>query len=267
MMTLVVVLAELTLALLLILGILAWKFALRRAQEREAVNHLVASISTSRPERTQKLTDRLRSCGQLSDDDALGKANELIKKQNRFYQDTIDLYYHRNHELLSSLDGRLEDLLEQYSTIVITKPGDEAAMIATNEAIEKLSRDVAAMTKNIEELRTENEMLHRQLNAAEKELDQLGREYVSAFNINKNKTGAGGPESDEVPQAEPAAPSDMDVAQQETESPALVADEATAQQSNSARLEQERGLLADLDLTELIGKDAGPGTEGVPSKA
>src|SRR3569832_1775004 len=147
MMVALVVLAEVSLALLIILGLVAWKAFQRRARDRAAVNTLVTSINPPRTARTQKLTERLKSGGQISDDDALTKANELIKKQNRFYQDAIDLYFNRNNEVLSSLDSRLEDLMEQYATVVVTQTFCETAPDpATAEALEKLSNDVAAMS-------------------------------------------------------------------------------------------------------------------------
>src|SRR3569833_2495110 len=90
MMVALVVLAEVSLALLIILGLVAWKALQRRARDRAAVNTLVTSINAQRSARTQKLTKRLKSGGQLSVDDALTMANELIKMQYRFNQDSID---------------------------------------------------------------------------------------------------------------------------------------------------------------------------------
>src|SRR3569832_1229330 len=115
MMVALVVLAEVSLALLIILGLVAWKALQRRARDRAAVNTLVPSISTQRSARTQKLTDRLKSGGQISDDDALTKANEHNKKQNQKKQNTNKQKNSRNNEVLSSLDSRLEDLMEQYA--------------------------------------------------------------------------------------------------------------------------------------------------------
>src|SRR3569833_2648614 len=85
MMVALVVLAEVSLALLIILGLVAWKALQRRARDRAAVNTLVTSINTQRSSRTQKLTERLKNNNQNNNDDALTKANELIKKQGRGY--------------------------------------------------------------------------------------------------------------------------------------------------------------------------------------
>jgi len=261
MMVALVVLAEVSLALLIILGLVAWKALQRRARDRAAVNTLVTSINTQRSARTQKLTERLKSGGQISDDDALTKANELIKKQNRFYQDAIDLYFSRNNEVLSSLDSRLEDLMEQYATVVVTQTNSETAPDpATAEALEKLSKDVAAMSGSIDELRNENAELHRQLKAAEQELDQLGREYVSAFNRTKELEAAASGEA--APVDEEALLRNMDVPPPiSTSAPAAV---PTAGEVIAATNEEkaDKGLLEDLNLEELIGKDAGPAIDG-----
>lgn len=250
-MTLVVVLAELTLALLIILGLVAWKGWRRRSRERDAVQTLVTSIQANQPARVEKLTHRLKSGGQLSDDDALVKADALIKQQNRFYQEAIDLYYSRNHEVLSRLDHRLEALIEQYGATFGAQPA--AAEPGGNaEAIAQLSRDVAAMSKDIEKLRTENAELHRQLKAAEQELDQLGREYVSAFNRQREAAAVAVPaaaaDANELPPLPEPIPA-VTPAEPEPPPAARLADGAS-----------DQGLLADLDLSELVGKDAGPAT-------
>src|SRR3569832_2783289 len=121
MMVALVVLAEVSLALLIILGLVAWKALQRRARDRAAVNTLVTSINTQRSARTQTLTERLKSGGQISADDALTKASELIKKQNRFYQDAIDLYFSRNNEVLSSLVCCFVVLLVFFVLVVVTQ--------------------------------------------------------------------------------------------------------------------------------------------------
>lgn len=255
-MTLVVVLAELTLALLIILGLVAWKGWRRRSRERDAVQTLVTSIQSNQPARVEKLTHRLKSGGQLSDDDALVKADALIKQQNRFYQEAIDLYYSRNHEVLSRLDHRLEALIEQYGATFGAQPA-AAEPGANAEAIAQLSRDVAAMSKDIEKLRTENTELHRQLKAAEQELDQLGREYVSAFN--RQREAAAGA----VPAAAAAATAAADAIAPPPPEPIPAVTPAESEAAPTAKLADgasDQGLLADLDLSELVGKDAGPAT-------
>lgn len=271
MMTLVIVLAEITVALIIILIVVAWKAIRARSKARVALNDLVTSIHTHQSERREKLTNRLKSDGQLSDDDALATANALIKKQNRFYQDIIDLYINRNNEMLSNLDHRLDALIEQHG-VIAAGAGAAADPAATTEALARLSADMAAMSKNIEDLRAENGLLHDQLKAAEQELDQLGREYISAFNRNKasqaeDRDGAAAPlpaslaaQLDETAtdQLPPVFTEEPAVAAH-TERPLASADlHSVAPLASDAMAQQEQGLLADLDLIELVGKDAGP---------
>ena len=271
MMTLVIVLAEITVALVIILLVVAWKAVRSRSKARAALNDLVTSIHTHQSERREKLTNRLKSDGQLSDDDALATANALIKKQNRFYQDIIDLYINRNNEMLSNLDHRLDALIEQHG-VIAAGAGAAADPAATTEALARLSADMAAMSKSIEDLRAENGLLHDQLKAAEQELDQLGREYISAFNRNKASQAEGRDTAAVLP-ASLAAQLDETAAADQlppafTEEPALTAHAeqppasadlgAAAPLARDAMAEQEQGLLADLDLIELVGKDAGP---------
>lgn len=187
-MTLTIVLAEITAVLLAVLITISVKAVQRRRRDQDAVNTLVISIKANQPARVEKLAGMLKDNSHLSDDDALNKANELIKKQNKFYQDAIDLYFTRNNEVLSKLDNRLENLLDQYQGLL--KISTEANSTVNAEAMEQLSKDIAALSKELEELRNENENLGTQLKAAENELDQLGREYVSAFNkpkVDKDK--------------------------------------------------------------------------------
>lgn len=197
--SLTVVLAEISLLLLTVVTVIAIKAFKRRCSDQEAVNTLVISIKTNQPARVEKLAGILKDTSQLSDDDALNKANELIKKQNKFYQDAIDLYFTRNNAVLSKLDNRLEDLLDQYQGLLKVSNGDETSV--DSGAVEQLSKDIAALSRELEELRAENASLSNQLKAAENELDHLGREYVMAFNkprISPAKESAGnaGPEED-----------------------------------------------------------------------
>ena len=190
MTTLTIVLAEITMVLLVVVGVIGVKAFNRRRRDQAAVKTLVISIKANQPARVEKLAGMLKDSSHLSDDDALNKANELIKKQNKFYQDAIDLYFTRNNEVLSKLDNRLEDLLGQYQGLLKVTTTENGGV--DTEAMEQLSKDIAALSKELEELRTENATLSTQLKAAEHELDQLGREYVSAFNkpkVDKAKDG------------------------------------------------------------------------------
>lgn len=178
--TLTIVLAEICLVLTAVIVVIGVKALGRYRRDKAAVNTLVTSIKTNQSARVEKLAGMLKEGSQLSESDALGKANELIKKQNKFYQDAIDLYFTRNHEVLSKLDNRMEELLSQYQGMFAGGGGEGAPM--DNAAMEELSKGIATLSKEIEELRNENANLTSQLKAAEHELDQLGQEYVSAFN-------------------------------------------------------------------------------------
>ena len=197
MTTLTIVLAEITIFLLIVIGVISVKAFKRRRRDQAVVKSLVISIKANQPARVEKLAGMLKDSNHLSDDDALNKANELIKKQNKFYQDAIDLYFTRNNEVLSKLDNRLEDLLDQYQGLLKVNTTDDGAV--DTEAMGQLSKDIAALSKELEELRTENGNLSTQLKAAEHELDQLGREYVSAFNKPKGDKAKG--EAEEVGQS------------------------------------------------------------------
>lgn len=206
--TLTIVLAEICLVLLAVIVVISFKAWNCRRRGKAAVDTLVTSIQAHKTERVEKLAGMLKESGQLSDSDALGKANELIKKQNKFYQDAIDLYFTRNHEVLSKLDNRMEDLLNQYQGL-FKGGGDEGAAETDNAAVEQLSKDIAALSKELEALRSENANLTSQLKAAEHELDQLGQEYVSAFNKPKeNKKRQAADVSPEEERGEDGADSD-----------------------------------------------------------
>ena len=197
MITLTIILAEITLVLLAVVAVISVRALKKRRRDRDAVKTLVISIKANQPSRVEKLAGMLKDSNHLSDDDALNKADELIKKQNKFYQEAIDLYFSRNNEVLSKLDNRLEDLLDQYQGLLKVTTADNSGV--NPEAMEQLSKDIAALSKELEELRTENAALSTQLKAAEQELDQLGREYVSAFNKPKvDKAKAAGSESSET---------------------------------------------------------------------
>ena len=180
MITLTIILAEISLVLLVVISVIAVRALRRRRRDQDAVKTLVISIKANQPARVEKLAGMLKDSNHLSEDDALNRANELIKKQNKFYQDAIDLYFTRNNEVLSKLDSRLEGLLDQYQELLKVSVTDNSSV--NPEAMEQLSNDIASLSKELEELRAENTTLSTQLKAAERELDQLGREYVSAFN-------------------------------------------------------------------------------------
>ena len=207
MITLTIVLAEISLALVIVLAAIGFRRLRDRRRDRAAIETLVTRIKSNRPAQVEKLAGVLRHGGQLNDEDALRKADDLIKKQNKFYQHAIDLYYTRNHELLSKLDARLEDLLGQYQTLVTA--GEGQAPTVDSAVVEQLSKDIAALSQELEKLREDNAALTAQLKAAEHELDQLGREYVSAFNkpkVAKDKPDQPG----EAPDADVRGPDSED---------------------------------------------------------
>ena len=293
MVTLTIVLAEITVVLLAVVIVIGVRALNRRRRDRAAVNTLVISIKANQPARVEKLAGMLKDSGQLSEDDAVDKANALIKKQNKFYQDAIDLYFTRNHEILSKLDNRLEDLLDQHQELLKVTTADNSAV--DPEAMGQLSKDIAALSKELEELRAENASLSTQLKAAEHELDQLGREYVSAFNkpkVSKVKGDAEDADADEAEQAEAnaaghtaaelepesahAAAANVEMAASEpakdaTTPPSLNAEKplpssgqgssaAVAKPASDALYIDELGdqnMLADLGLGELIGEQPG----------
>jgi len=229
--TLTIVLAEICLVLAVVLVVIGGKTLLCYRRERAAVKTLVTSIKNNRPLRVEKLVGMLKDSGYLNDEDALDKANALIKKQNKFYQDAIDLYFTRNHEVLSKLDTRIDDLLSQYQGLIKVTNGEAPAL--DNGVVEQLSKDVAALSKDLENLRSENVNLTSQLKAAEHELAQLGNEYVSAF----NKPKVSKPKAEE------------DTRNEATDKPA-VAEEVPVVSDL-----ENKGMLADLDLTELVGDE------------
>jgi cell division protein FtsB len=234
--TLTIVLAELCLVLVIALAVIAVRALRRRRRDRAAVETLVTSIKAQQPARVEKLAEALKNSAQFNDEDALSKANEFIRKQNRFYQDAIDLYFTRNHEVLSKLDGRLEELLSQYQAL--TTPGEGH----DNAKVEQLSKDIASLSRDLESLRTENATLTEQLKAAEHELDQLGREYVSAFN--RPKGGAVGP-----PAAEQVHEMETGNAEWETHAEAQTGAEPEAVVVEEAKSED---ALTDMDLIDLL---------------
>ncbi len=271
MMTWLIVLGEVTLLLLTVLGVMAWKALRKRARERSAVNTLVKSINDNQAARAEKLASRLKDSAHLDDADALAKAGELIKKQNRFYQDAIDLYFNRNNQVLSQLDLRLEDLMEQYSIFVNTDQSEAKPGLpeVDKAALEQLSNEIGQLTKNIEGLRGENADLQRQLKAAEQELDHLGREYISAFNKDKNSNAEQGGMTptaglmieenfDALFTSPPTADSSVEDAIAKADWHDLEEKPYDNNQVQPEQENQERGLLADLDLSELIAEDDRP---------
>jgi len=272
--TLTIVLAEICLALTAVIVVIGVKALGRYRRDKAAVNTLVTSIKTNQSARVEKLAGILKEGAQLSESDALGKANELIKKQNKFYQDAIDLYFTRNHEVLSKLDNRMEELLSQYQGMFAGSGGEGAPM--DNAAMEELSKGIATLSKEIEELRDENANLTSQLKAAEHELDQLGQEYVSAFNKPKeNKkpkeatvTGddaetAEGPEVDagETGDESQAINSLEDAREPETD--AGTATEATTEAEAEVEAEAETEVEEKPEV--MTEADAEPGTEAEPT--
>ncbi|MEJ2552696.1 MAG: hypothetical protein P8164_04730 [Gammaproteobacteria bacterium] len=264
MMTLTIVLAEITAVLLAVVIVISVKAVQRRRRDQDAVNTLVISVKANQPARVEKLAGMLKDNSHLSEDEALDKANELIKKQNKFYQDAIDLYFTRNNEILSKLDNRLENLLDPDQGLL--KISTEANAAVAAEAMAQLSKDIAALSKKLEELRSENASLSDQLKAAENELDQLGREYVSAFNkpkVNKAKSEkkvqaeTADDQQTEAVEAEPTVSED-------TASPTSGAGAAT----EAAKLGEGVEVMETLDEESRSEKSASPETrEPAPTPA
>lgn len=246
MMTLTIVLAEITIVLLAVVIVISARALKRRRSDRDAVNTLVISIKANQPARVEKLAGMLKDTTELSDDDALEKSHELIKKQNQFYQDAINLYFNRNNEILSKLDNRLEDLLGQYQGLLKVSTDESAAV--DSEAVGQLSKEISALSNDLEEMRTENATLSQQLKAAEHELDQLGREYVSAFNKPKadkakhedDKSSVDAKEeSTETSNNEQVVATETD----DGESEPAVAEDAESTSSQTAEAAEDEGLI------------------------
>ncbi|HHM06126.1 MAG TPA: hypothetical protein ENJ19_10350 [Gammaproteobacteria bacterium] len=167
---------------------LIWLFRAlgRKKRERVAVNALVENINSQQSERVDQLATLIKDAGQGDDADAMDKANDLISRQNEFYQQTIDMYFSRNDQLLGKFDQRLESVLEQYRAVV---EGVLAGGVSSElkDTVERLTKDIQTLNNEVSSLRAENADLHMKLNAAEQELDQLGHEYVSAFKKQKEQ--------------------------------------------------------------------------------
>lgn len=284
MVTLTIILAEISLVLLIVVLVIAFKAVIRRRRDQAAVNTLVTSIKENQAGRVDKLVGMLKEDSQLNHDDALDIANTLIKKQNKFYQEAIELYYTRNHEILSKLDHRLEDLLSQYQTAF---GGAGGAITADNAAVEQLSKDIAALSKELEQLRGENANLSSQLKAAEQELDQLGREYVSAFNkpkvaalkdseYNEAAAESVAPPAVDMPEAAPDEEGALPQDEQGTETDVPVLEDTVSQDGDQTPVASSESpvsakpddvpsgddgdddqLLAGLNLEDLIGEQPG----------
>jgi hypothetical protein len=287
-MTLTIILGEICLVLAVALLVIGGKALRHHRRGKAAAKTLVTSIKEKQSARVEKLAGMIKVSGQFNDEDALGKANEFIKKQNKFYQDAIDLFFNRNHDVLSRLDSRIEDLLNQYQTLITAADGDASPVDSI--AVERLSKDIMALSKELEGLRAENANLASQLKAAEHELDQLGQEYVSAFNkpkVNKPKMGEA-----KLHQASREAkhagtvPAAVKTSKSQGEDERVtkpIAEEAPtenamAQAANQAQADNETiegvvisteddsedyTMLRDLDLDELIGDQPGqPGING-----
>lgn len=245
MVTLTIVLAEITAVLLTVIAIIGIRALRRYRRDQAAVNTLVINIMENQSERVAKLATLLKNSNNLSADAAQNRASELTKKQNKFYQDAIDLYFTRNSEILAKLDTRLENLLENYRTLL----NESTENKVDTAVVDKLSQDIAALTSEIGELHTENTNLNTQLQAAEKELDQLGREYISAFKkskVEKPKTEASegntGPDDgqtpaeaiEDIPVTADADPATAVPAADESQQAAAEPDQAEGTQTTSA---------------------------------
>ena len=180
-------LAGIDAALLVIIGGILFTFMRNKSRDTAGVSELVRTIKENEPAQLEVLRGALKEQYGQSDEVAAENAKQLTKVKKAFYKHLINVHMVRDGEAFASLDGRLDELLTAYRTmmpVVVEEPAQsqpEAPAAESQGMAQVTATEIHDFRADLEEIKRQNNELRKELNATKHALDEAVNEYVSAY--------------------------------------------------------------------------------------
>lgn len=186
--TILIIMGEVILALIVVIGAALIYFLKLRKRDKQAVEVLQKRLEGNAEQRQEKLEELITQAG--ADSEAEGSSREvaqqLVDKENGFYNRLVEIYMQRNSTALKSLDKLLHDHTSSYLDLVSLMRNRAESQQAglpdeMKEQLGRLEQDGQKLASEVEKLKEENQRLSRELEDAYSEIDRAMREYSQVF--------------------------------------------------------------------------------------
>lgn len=246
--TLIVLLVELTIALLVIIGVAAFIVLRRRRQENVVLNMVEKNRMSSEPVRHDELLAALREALKDEDDEIKIKAEQIIESERIFHKRVIDAFRARDREAIVKLDEWTKELAAPYRSLI------SAVVGSSEKEMQEITEKLGEMEEAMAALASERDRMIEELRKKDQEVDSMVSEYVS--------TGRGKEPRSDVD--EPADPS-VDNADGEGSGPAPAASEVASGEAGKVEDDQflDKDIEAFLEREEAGTKKTRASAEGV----
>jgi len=227
---LVIIMAEVCIMLMATLGYIVYRYIRKHRGVMSALHALTSNINKNSEARSSMLHEFLTKTCQYSDEAASAAANELIEKEQSFYNSLIEIYATQNQNALASLDSKTEEVISAYRELA-----SNTAKIITQDAQSDLETQTQQFNHTIEDLKEKNNHLSVEVNQLKHEMDLTVQEYSSAFR--------------DKPESKLTSGKTENAAQIEGK------DEASTDTENSAALPNEITVETSADQTQQLPTD------------
>ena len=180
-------LAGIDAALLIIIGAILFIYIRNKSRDTAGVSELVRTIKENEPAQLEVLRGALKEQYGQSDEEAAENAKKLTKVKKAFYKHLINVHLERDGEAFASLDGRLDELLTAYRTMMPVvaeepaQPEPQAPAAESQGASQISAAEADDFRADLEEIKRQNNELRKELDATKRALDETVNEYVSAY--------------------------------------------------------------------------------------
>lgn len=169
--SLLIIFSELGLVFMIAIGVVAFLFLKRRANDREMVVKLVRKLKENEPVRREHLIEVLKQDYDLEDAAAEEKADGLLSFEKRIYNRVIKFFLGKERDKLAQFDKDVQALAQGYNLL-----GKQAA-----EVVEQGRDHELQLRKENQELREKNAKLQHDLDASMESMETMMSEYANMY--------------------------------------------------------------------------------------
>ncbi|KAF0191151.1 MAG: hypothetical protein FD165_2083 [Gammaproteobacteria bacterium] len=242
---LIVLLVELTVALLVIIGVTVFIAFRRHRQVSVALQIFKQKQMSSGSARQEELLNELKEALRDENDEIILKAEQIIESERVFHNRVIDAFRTRDREAIVKLDDWAKDLVVPYRSLISEVVGSSEK--ERKEITEKLSE----MEEAMEALASERDRMTEELRKKEQEVESMVSEYVSAVRDKDPRSDSG----DETMHANSATGSEGSGAVSGGEGAASASD---AEGSDDQFLDKDIEEFLEREEAEVVGGNTAP---------
>ena len=186
---LLIIFAEVVVALVVILGVVTAIFIKRKNKDKQVLKALETRLKGDSSERQAVLEESIAiSCGDDEDNEEAAAENKeiakkLAEKEKAFYNNLVTMYTQRDSTALKSLDKLLHEYTSSHLESVSQmreRVDAESANISEElgQQMERLEQNGQTLASEVEKLKSENKNLSGELEKAHAEIDMAMQEYT-----------------------------------------------------------------------------------------